>query len=424
MPAAVCTMPSHLLLLLTLLGPGSSLQLWDSLKDGSQEAPAPALLRGRRQATTDEDFDEDYFPEVTDPPEMLENYMRFVSTDGEALSTMAVLEQRVAGPGPSEAATVEAVPSSTAGLDTGEAQWSTELATQWTPVSVDLTTEVTSGIAFTMEAVSTEWAPSMEATTREALSTGPVATKCIQAVAMAAETTQPSVLVTETTQPSATTIEATQPSTLVTETTQLSATTAETTPLAATEALPRTRLTQALFTALAATKGPSTEPTATTALSMEPVPTKSPSTEPITVTFLVPVVIHQNTTVTAGNLPDTSRNRQVVTLASSTSPGPTEASDRVPVRQCLLAILILAVVATVFLVCTVVLAIRLSHRNHMYPVRNYSPTEMVCISSLLPDGGEGFPSTANGGPPKRQGLKAEASEDRDGDDLTLHSFLP
>ncbi|XP_072456307.1 P-selectin glycoprotein ligand 1 [Notamacropus eugenii] len=101
-------------------------------------------------------------------------------------------------------------------------------------------------------------------------------------------------------------------------------------------------------------------------------------------------------------------------------------SDQIPVRQCLLAVLILALIATIFLICTVVLAIRLSKKGHTYPVRDYSPTEMVCISSLMAEG-EGAPM-ANGGPAsaKTQLLKPTPGpgEDCDGDDLTLHSFLP
>ncbi|XP_044541393.1 P-selectin glycoprotein ligand 1 [Gracilinanus agilis] len=113
-------------------------------------------------------------------------------------------------------------------------------------------------------------------------------------------------------------------------------------------------------------------------------------------------------------------------LVAVATSAPSFLSGHIPVRQCLLAVLILALVATVFLICTVVLAMRLSRKGHTYPVRDYSPTEMVCISSLLADG-EG-PPTANGGPPgaKPQLLKpaAGSGEDCDGDDLTLHSFLP
>ncbi|XP_051828933.1 P-selectin glycoprotein ligand 1 [Antechinus flavipes] len=97
-------------------------------------------------------------------------------------------------------------------------------------------------------------------------------------------------------------------------------------------------------------------------------------------------------------------------------------SGHIPVRQCLLAVLILALVATVFLVCTVVLAIRLSKKGHTYPVRDYSPTEMVCISSLMVDGDP----AANGGPAgaKSELLKPGPDSGEDGDELTLHSFLP
>ncbi|XP_074062172.1 P-selectin glycoprotein ligand 1 [Macrotis lagotis] len=99
-------------------------------------------------------------------------------------------------------------------------------------------------------------------------------------------------------------------------------------------------------------------------------------------------------------------------------------SGNIPVRQCLLAVLILALIATIFLICTVVLAIRLSKKGHTYPVRDYSPTEMVCISSLLAEG-EG-PPMANGVPAnsKTQLLKSTPEENCSGDDLTLHSFIP
>lgn len=146
--------------------------------------------------------------------------------------------------------------------------------------------------------------------------------------------------------------------------------------------------------------------------------------------LLVPSDPYNSTTVAVGNSSDGFikqwKNNQNLAPQSSVAPSPTEALDRIPVKQCLLAILVLALVATTFLVCTVVLAVRLSRKNHMYPVRNYSPTEMVCISSLLPEGGEAPSATANGDLPnaKSQGLKAGPREGRDGDDLTLQSFLP
>lgn len=77
-----------------------------------------------------------------------------------------------------------------------------------------------------------------------------------------------------------------------------------------------------------------------------------------------------------------------------------------PVKQCLLAILILALVATVFLVCTVVLAIRLSRKN-LYPVRLLPSGDGLHLVSAA-RGGEGPTPTPSGDLPKAkdQGRKA------------------
>lgn len=191
---------------------------------------------------------------------------------------------------------------------------------------------------------------------------------------------------------------------------------------------------ETLSTEPAATADPTTEPTATEAMSTDPATTKDPSIQPattrdLTTALLVPSHPHRGTTVSASNSSNgfiyQRKNSQGLSPQSSVAPSPTGSLDYIPVKQCLLAILILALVATIFLVCTVVLAVRLSRKNHMYPVRNYSPTEMVCISSLLPEGSEGPTATANGSlPTKGQGLKVGPGKDREGDDLTLHSFLP
>ena len=158
------------------------------------------------------------------------------------------------------------------------------------------------------------------------------------------------------------------------------------------------------------------------------MPTESTATETMSTDstiFLGSSVTHKDNDVATGHLNDNGlKNGLFVTPRSSLATMTPGISDLIPVKQCLLVILILASLATIFLVCTVVLAVRLSRKNHMYPVRNYSPTEMICISSLLPEGGEGAPVTANGDLPKVQDPKTEPSEDRDGDDLTLRSFLP
>ncbi|XP_048198727.1 P-selectin glycoprotein ligand 1 isoform X2 [Perognathus longimembris pacificus] len=369
----------QLLVLLALLGPGSSLPLGSPWRDGAKAALGAVPVRTRRQVTLDEELDEDYHLEGTDPPEMLDSHTRVLGADTEPLPAMTTPGQRAStGPGTTEPATVDMATGGSVGPPAGHGA----AGTWGRPVSGDLATELTTVIISTMAAPSTVSA-----------------------------------------QPAATEAKATQPAATEAETTQPAATEAETTWRAATEGLAmKPTLMEAMFV-----KAQSTEPTATVARSTEPVTTKSQSIKPpatIAVVFEEKGVA-QNTPEPTSHLPGRDQKAgQVVPPVSSVAPSPTGAAERIPVRQCLLAILILALVATIFLVCTVVLAVRLSRRSHMYPVRNYSPTEMVCISSLLPDAGEVGPAVANGGLPKSQRLMPEPLEDHDGDDLTLHSFLP
>lgn len=90
--------------------------------------------------------------------------------------------------------------------------------------------------------------------------------------------------------------------------------------------------------------------------------------------------------------------------------------------KCLLAILVLGLVAATFLVSTGVLGTLLWRRARTGE-RRFSPTEMVCISSLLPD------AEAAAGPrpvpaPRHKLLLPDGSSEPDGDNLTLSSFLP
>lgn len=90
--------------------------------------------------------------------------------------------------------------------------------------------------------------------------------------------------------------------------------------------------------------------------------------------------------------------------------------------KCLLAILLLGLVAATFLVSTGVLG-SLLWRRARTGERRFSRTEMVCISSLLPD------AEAAAGPrpvPARRHklLLPDGSSEADGDNLTLSSFLP
>ncbi|XP_047416309.1 P-selectin glycoprotein ligand 1 [Sciurus carolinensis] len=396
-------MPRHLLLLLMLLEAGCILQLQEK---ADAAAPAPRPARGRRQVTLEDYEDEDYPLEATDPPETLDNHTGSVAADPQLLTTVGTSEQRAsAGPGTPEPAT-----GPSAGLGAGGTvgeEPSTETATLRVPG-----TELTSATAPITGAPTTLGALPGEAVGAEDLSTGPAVTQ--------AETTPPGATGAETSPPAATQAETSPPATTEAETSPPSATDAETSPPSATDA----------ETSPPATSEAETSPPATTeAVFVKAVVVEAESTEPLAVkprSTEAPAapVTYQGAIATTRLAESTLQSREAGPPGSPTAPSPAGASGLIPVKQCLLAILVLALVATVFLVCTVVLAVRLSRKGHMYPVRNYSPTEMVCISALLPDAGEGAPTAANGGLPKSRGLKAEAAEDREGDDLTLHSFLP
>ncbi|XP_062360597.1 P-selectin glycoprotein ligand 1 [Cinclus cinclus] len=118
-------------------------------------------------------------------------------------------------------------------------------------------------------------------------------------------------------------------------------------------------------------------------------------------------------------------------LPAQTLPAPRDTTPRdtaVPwepngvMSKCLLAILLLGLVAATFVVCTGVLG-SLLWRRARTGQRRFSRTEMVCISSLLPD------AEAAAGPrpvPARRHklLLPDGSSEPDGDNLTLSSFLP
>uniref|UniRef100_A0A9L0IK87 Selectin P ligand n=1 Tax=Equus asinus TaxID=9793 RepID=A0A9L0IK87_EQUAS len=390
-------MPLPLLLLLSLLGPGSRLQ----------------LVRGQTGVSKYLHRD-DVDREGTDLLETPESSTKTFSLSPRLLAVMGTPGQRDStGPGTPEPATLEVATEDSAGLGAGGTavgNLTMELATQGISVTMGPLTKglVTTNPPF-LEALSTDGAQSTELDTLEALSTGPAAMETL------------------TTQPAATEVLSTEPAATEALTTQPAATEALTTQPAATEVLStEPAATEALTTQPAATEVLSTEPAATEALTSQPAATEVLSTGPAATEALTtqPAVTEAQSIVLATT--SFRGKSQTVSLLTSTVPNPTVAWDHIPVKQCLLAILILALLATIFLVCTVVLAVRLSRKNHTYPVRSYSPTEMVCISSLLPEGGEGPTTMANGGlpTPKGRGRKARPGEDHDGDDLTLHSFLP
>ncbi|XP_050570248.1 LOW QUALITY PROTEIN: P-selectin glycoprotein ligand 1 [Cygnus atratus] len=178
--------------------------------------------------------------------------------------------------------------------------------------------------------------------------------------------------------------------------------------------------------------------TGTTASSMDDIPTGSvaggmddiSSTEPhsaLPTTTAPTNIIYKK----AGDPPVLNHPGEVTTAPSDSKPGgnTVEEAPAIPwddsalMNKCLLAILLLALVAAAFMVCTGVLAALLCRRARTAR-HQFTPTEMVCISSLLPDG---EPAAANGprlGPHRHRKLLADGSSEADGDNLTLSSFLP
>ncbi|XP_017916573.1 PREDICTED: P-selectin glycoprotein ligand 1 [Capra hircus] len=387
----------QLLLLLALLGPCSSLQLAETSKNETVKAPGPLYPGDDGGHPEDDESDYDYVVQ-TDPPETLDdstevpNFLPMVATLGQRES---------AGPTPPESFILEMSTRDSAVLNATGA--TTEKLSPELVTLVSLTRELVTEIPPKMKDPSTELAAATEA-----LSTEPAPTE--------APSTEPRLTEAPSTEPRLTEAPSTEPR--LTE-----ALSTEPVPTESLSTEPK--IIETLPTEPATTEAPFREPTTIPALPTDPttveaLPTRPATTRGLTTALPVASDTPKGTTVAAGDWSDDF-------TGSSVAPIPPEGlPDPGPVKQCLLAILILALVATVFLVCTVVLAIRLSRKNHLYPVRDYSPSEMVCISSLLPEGGEGPAPTPNGDLPKAkdQGRKAGPGEDREGDDLTLRSFLP
>ncbi|XP_006894957.1 PREDICTED: P-selectin glycoprotein ligand 1 [Elephantulus edwardii] len=423
--ALICAMPLQIFLLLTLLGPGS----W---KARAWKATDLLLARERRQIQENPDYfpDEDYELYNTEPPEMLEN-------SSEAPALMRTKEPRSpVGPGTPEPDSVGLGTNDSAGQGTGgtaAGDLSTDLVTQGSLETQDsFNTELVTIIPSTVE-FSTIDVLTTEVATTEAPPTEP-------------PTTEP-----PPTEPPSTEASPTEPPTTEAPPTEQPTPDAPPTEPLSSGAPPTKQPTAKV----PPTKPRTTEATPSDQPTTEVPPTESSSFAPTTIVSVdLPATVAGTIDSATTSLPTVSLpmssgphsdifgtvNRSIdaikhwkygqgVTPRSSVAPNPTGLPNSIPVKQCLLAILILALVATIFLVCTVVLAIRLSRKNHTYPVRSYSPSEMVCISSLLPEGGEGPNAAANGGPPnvtkgQGQGSKPEPGEERNGDDLTLHSFLP
>ncbi|XP_041666087.1 P-selectin glycoprotein ligand 1 [Cheilinus undulatus] len=119
----------------------------------------------------------------------------------------------------------------------------------------------------------------------------------------------------------------------------------------------------------------------------------------------------------------TTKSPQTITK-SLPSTDPQHCSTRHLVKQSLIAIASLAALATIFMVSTIVLCTKLSSRKYRMK-RPKQDTEMMCISSLLPERNYNYSRHRN--PPSNGVLVMHMAGDSDeegGDNLTLSSFLP
>ncbi|KAK7895258.1 hypothetical protein WMY93_020583 [Mugilogobius chulae] len=137
------------------------------------------------------------------------------------------------------------------------------------------------------------------------------------------------------------------------------------------------------------------------------------TTENATAGGLIPFVVTKTKTTEKKNSTDASTQKPC--------------STKDVVNTCLIAIASLAFVATVFMVCTIVLCTRLSGRR--YRMKRQQGTEMTCISSLMRERPLNSPHRyTRQRSPVRNGVlvihNCGDSDDEGGDNLTLSSFLP
>uniref|UniRef100_A0A672FR81 P-selectin glycoprotein ligand 1 n=1 Tax=Salarias fasciatus TaxID=181472 RepID=A0A672FR81_SALFA len=99
-------------------------------------------------------------------------------------------------------------------------------------------------------------------------------------------------------------------------------------------------------------------------------------------------------------------------------------STRAVMKHCLIVIASLAALATIFIMSTIVLCVKLSAKKYRVK-RSQEGTEMMCISALLPDRSYNYTRQRN---PVPNGVlvipRAGDSDEEGGDTVTLSSFLP
>ncbi|KAM8960677.1 P-selectin glycoprotein ligand 1 [Pelodytes ibericus] len=125
---------------------------------------------------------------------------------------------------------------------------------------------------------------------------------------------------------------------------------------------------------------------------------------------------------TTGWLPDPTKSPTSTAMVTNM----TETTEQAPpfhslMKQCMVTVLILAVVCTIFIITTIALAAKLSTLKSQNKHRQaVSYTEMRCISTLMPENNHNNKVNL-----KKMKTFASNVEDSDGDDnTTLNSFLP
>ncbi|KAM3940095.1 P-selectin glycoprotein ligand 1 [Leptodactylus fuscus] len=165
----------------------------------------------------------------------------------------------------------------------------------------------------------------------------------------------------------------------------------------------------------------SSKKTSTNEILIEDITATSSMKPPETSPTSKPDILHDLTTgheVTTVRLSSSSSKPAAVTHI--TTPLEEKIHAQSIMKQCMLTILILAIVCTIFIISTIALAAKLSTMKQKNKLRHpITYTEMRCISSLLPDGDQ-----QNKPPPKRLKTFTSTMEESDGDNTTLHSFLP
>ncbi|KAM9447151.1 P-selectin glycoprotein ligand 1 isoform 1-T2 [Clarias gariepinus] len=163
----------------------------------------------------------------------------------------------------------------------------------------------------------------------------------------------------------------------------------------------------------ASANGTNTVPIAVTTTR---IPTEGPSTSGTTVKSVLTSTEEKSTNHTPTTVHSTHKTDLSTTKVCPTA----EPKKDNLVGRCLIVIASLSAVSIVFIITTIILATKLTGSRYRHRARLLHETEMVCISALMNDCDHPLPTQKH---PKSNGALIPITEDEDGDDLTLNSFL-